>query len=71
MSMDTEAMTHMNRVTLQSQMPNPDVLRQTVLDIMADTGHGHLLHPKTDDYTSDEGSAMDDFDTPPLFPPGE
>ena len=36
--------------------------------MMADAGRGHLLHPKSDDYTSDEGSAMDDFDTPPLSP---
>ena len=49
-------------------MPDPDVLQQTVLDIMADVGHGHLLDPKTDNYTSDEGSAVDDFDTPPLSP---
>ena len=66
MSTDTEAATHMHRLCMQSQMPNPDVLQQTVLDIMAEVGHGHLLPPESEEYTSDEGSAVDDIDTPPM-----
>ena len=67
-STDTEAATHMHQICLQSQMIDLDVLRQTVLDIMADAGHGHLLHPESEEYVSDEGSAMDDIDTPPMSP---
>ena len=67
-STDTDATTHMNQVSLQSRMPDPDILQQTVLDIMADTGHSNLLPPEYEEYTSDEGSAMDDIDTPPMSP---
>ena len=35
---------------------------------MADTGQGHLLPPESEEYTSDEGSAIDDIDTPPMSP---
>ena len=68
MSTDTEATTHMHQLCMQSQTPDPDVLRQTVLDIMAEVGHGHLLPPKSEEYTSDEGSAVDDINTPPMSP---
>ena len=64
MSMDTEAATHVHRLCMQSQMPDPDVLWQTVLDIMAEAGHGHLLPPELEEYTSDEGSVVGDIDTP-------
>ena len=66
--MDTEAATHVHQLCMQSQAPNPDVLWQTVLDIMAEAGHGHLLPPELVEYTSDEGSAVDDIDTPPMSP---
>ena len=52
---------------MQPQVPDPDVLRQTVLDIMVEAGHGHLL-PKLDDYATDDGSEADDIDTPPMSP---
>ena len=45
-------------------MPDPDVLWQTVLDIMAEAGHGRLLPPELEEYTSDEGSVVGDIDTP-------
>ena len=35
---------------------------------MANAGHGHLLHPESEEYTSDEGSAVDDIDTLPMSP---
>ena len=35
---------------------------------MADTGHGHMLPPESEEYTSDEGSAVDDIDTLPMSP---
>ena len=68
MSTDTEATTHMHRLCMQSRTPDPDVLQQTVLDIMAEVGHSHLLPPESEEYTSDEGSAVDDIDTPPMSP---
>ena len=46
-------------------MPDPDVLRQTVLDIMVKAGHGHLL-PELEDYATDNGSEVDDIDTPSM-----
>ena len=52
---------------MQPQVPNPDVLRQAVLDIMVKAGHGHLL-PELEDYATDEGSEVDDIDTPPMSP---
>ena len=35
---------------------------------MAKVGHGHLLPPESEEYTSDEGSTVDDIDTPPMSP---
>ena len=67
-STDTEAATHVHQLCMQSRTPDPDVLLQTVLDIMAKAGHGHLLPPKSEEYSSDEGSAVDDIDTPPMSP---
>ena len=52
---------------MQPQMPDPDVLRQTVLNIMVKAGHGHLL-PELEDYATDDGSEVDDIDTPPMSP---
>ena len=48
-------------------MPDPDVLRQTVLNIMVKAGHGHLV-PKLKDYATDDGLEVDDIDTPPMSP---
>ena len=39
-----------------------------VLDILAKGGHGHLLPPELKDYASDQGSEVDDIDTPPMSP---
>ena len=39
-----------------------------MLNIMAKAGHGHLLPPELKEYTSDEGSEVDDIDTPPMLP---
>ena len=64
----TEAATHVHRLCMQSQMPDPDVLRKTVLNIMAKAGHAHLLPPELEEYTSDKGSKVDDIDTPPMSP---
>ena len=50
---------------MQPQAHDPDVLRQAVLDIMVEAGHGHLL-PKLEDYATDEGSEVDNIDTPPM-----
>ena len=66
-SMDTEAATHIHRLCMQPQAHDPDVLWQTVLDIMVEAGHGHLL-PELEDYATDEGSEVDDIDTPPMSP---
>ena len=52
---------------MQPQVHDPDVLQQVVLDIMVEVGHGHLL-PKLDDYATDEGSEVDDINTPPMSP---
>ena len=67
MSMDTEAATHIHRLCVQPQAHNPDILRQAVFDIMAEAGHCHLL-PELEDYTTDEGSEVDDIDTPSMSP---
>ena len=48
-------------------MPDPDVLQQMVLDIMVEAGHGHLL-PELEDYATDDGSEVDDINTPPMSP---
>ena len=53
---------------MQSWTPDPDVLHQTMLDIMAEACHAHLLSPESEEYTSDEGSVVDDIDTPPMSP---
>ena len=64
---DTEAATHMHRLCVQSQVHDPDALRRAVFDIMAEAGHGHLLL-ELEDYATDEGSEVDDIDTPPMSP---
>ena len=68
MSTDTEATADVHRLCMQSRMPDPDILCQTVLDIMDEVSHSHLLSPETEEYTSDEGSKVDDIDTSPLSP---
>ena len=50
---------------MQPQVHDPDVLRQAVLDIMVEAGHGHLL-PELEDYATDEGSEVDDINTLPM-----
>ena len=67
MSTDTEAATHIHGLCVQPQVHDPDVLWQVVFDIMAKAGHGHLL-PELEDYATDEGSEVDDIDTPPMSP---
>ena len=66
-STDTEAATHIHRLCVQPQVHDPDALRQAVFDIMAEAGHGHLL-PELEDYATNEGSEVDDIDTPPMSP---
>ena len=66
-SMDTEAATHIHRLCVQAQVHDPDALRRAVFDIMAEAGHGHLL-PELEDYATNEGSEVDDIDTPPMSP---
>ena len=53
-SMDTEVATHIHRLCVQPQTHDPDALRQAVLDIMAEAGHGHLL-PELEDYATRRG----------------
>ena len=67
MSTDTEAATHIHRLCVQPQVHDPDVLLQVVFDIMAEAGHGHLI-PELEDNVTDEGSEVDDIDTPPMLP---
>ena len=67
MSTDTEAATRIHRLCVQLQAHDPDVLWQAVFDIMAEAGHSHLL-PELEDYATDEGSEVDDIDTPPMSP---
>ena len=64
-STDTKAAAHVHRLCVQ---PDPEVLRQTVLDILVEGGHGHLLSPEVEEYPSDEGSEVDDIDSPPMSP---
>ena len=66
-STDTDAATHIHKLCVQPQVHDPDALWQAVFDIMAEAGHGHLL-PELEDYTTDEGSEVDDIDTPPMLP---
>ena len=66
-STDTEAATHMHRLCVQPQMHDLDALQQAVWDIMVEAGQGHLL-PKPEDDTTNEGSEVDDIDTPPMLP---
>ena len=66
-STDTEAATHIHRLCVQPSAHDPDALQQVVLDIMVEAGHGHLLL-ELEDYTTDEGSKIDDIDTPPMLP---
>ena len=53
---------------MQSKAPDLDVLPQTVYDIMAEGRHSHLLPSELEDYTSDDGSEINDIDTPPMSP---
>ena len=66
-STDTEAATHIHRLCMQPQAHDPDVLRQAVLNIMVEAGHGHLL-PELEDYATGEGSEVDNIDTLPMSP---
>ena len=63
----TEAATHIHRLCVQPQVHDPDTLWQVVLDIMVKAGHGHLLL-ELEDYATDEGSEIDDINTPPMSP---
>ena len=68
-STDTEAVCHVHRLCMQTPTPDPDALRRTVLDIMAEAGHGHLLPLEVEEDTSDEGSVVEDLDPlPPMTP---
>ena len=67
MSTDTEVATHIHRLCVQPRVHDPDILRQVVFDIMAEAGHSYLL-PELEDYATDEGSEVDDIDTPPMSP---
>ena len=67
-STDTESITHIHRLCMQSWALDQEVILQTVLDVLAERGHGHLLPPKLKDCASDEGSEVDDIDTPPMSP---
>ena len=64
-STDTKAATHIHRLCVQPQAHDPDALR--VLDIMVKVGHVHLLS-ELEDYATDEGSEVDDINTPPMSP---
>ena len=64
-STDTEAATYVHQLCVK---PDPEVLRQTVLDILAEGGSGHLLSPEVEEYPSDEGSEVDNIDTLPMSP---
>ena len=66
--MDTEAATHVHQLCMQSQVPDKEVIRQTMLNVLAERGYGHLLPPKLEDSASDEGSEVDDINTPPMSP---
>ena len=66
-SMDTETATRIHRLSVQPQAHDPDMLWQVVFDIMAEAGHSHLLQ-ELEDYTTDEGSEVNDIDTPPMSP---
>ena len=67
-STDTEAATHVHQLCMQLQAPDPEVLKQTVLDILAEGGHCHLLLPNVEDYPSCKGSEVDSIDTPLMSP---
>ena len=66
-STDTEVASHIHRLCVQSQVHDPDALRQAVFDIMAKAGHGHLL-PELEDNVTNEGSEVDDIDMLPMSP---
>ena len=66
-STDTEVAIHVHRLCMQPQVYDPDASQQAVHDIMVKAGHGHLL-PELEDYTTDEGSEIDNIDTPPMSP---
>ena len=67
-STDTESITHIHRLCMQSWALDQEVILKTVLDVLAERGHGHLLPPKLEDCASDGGSEVDDIDTPPMWP---
>ena len=64
-STDTEATTHVQKLCMQ---PDPEVLRQTVLNILVEGGHSHLIPPELKEYSSDKGSAVNNIDTLPMSP---
>ena len=66
-STDTEAATHIYRLCVQPQVHDPDALQRAIFDIMAEAGHSHLLL-ELEDYTTDEGSEVNDIDMPPMSP---
>ena len=51
-STDTEATAQVNWLHMQS--PDPDILRQAVLEMLAEGGHHFLLSPDIEEYPSDE-----------------
>ena len=57
----------MHRLCVQPQAHDPNALWQAVRDIMVEAGHSHLL-PKLEDDVTNEGSEVDDIDTPPMSP---
>ena len=65
-STDTEVTTHIHRLCMQPQPPDPEIFWQAVLDILAEGGHDHLLPPELEDYPSDKGLEVNDNDTPPM-----
>ena len=65
-STDTEATAQVNWLHMQS--PDPDILRQAVLEILADGGNRYLLSPDIEEYPSDEWLEVDSIDTPPMSP---
>ena len=65
-STDTEATTQVN--WLYMQLPDHDILRQAIWDVLTEGGHCHLLLPDIEDYPSDKGLEVDCIDTPPMSP---
>ena len=67
-STNTEVATHVHQLCMQPQPPNPEILRQVVLDILTKGGHDHLLPLELEDYPSDKGLEVNNIDTPPMSP---